>query len=73
MKDSIDNKNINEQLNQKELTVETLLSLMILLMYNVFPPLIETYKFHYIHESGLCMITCLVCTIIINIFYTTVK
>ena len=62
----------NEKLNEKELTLETLMAFIIILLYNVVPMLFETYKFHYIHESGLCMLSGLIITITLGFFYSTV-
>ena len=38
------------------LTIETLLAIVILMVYTVASPIFEKKNFHYMHESGLCMI-----------------
>jgi hypothetical protein len=46
------------------LTLETLLAILILLVYTVSAPLFEKYHFHYMHESGMCMLIGVVITIL---------
>jgi hypothetical protein len=70
--ENINNNSNNEKLNEKELTLETLMAFIIILLYNVVPMLFETYKFHYIHESGLCMLCGLIITISLSFFYSAV-
>jgi hypothetical protein len=38
------------------LTFETLLAIIILLIYTISAPLFETIHFHYMHESGVIML-----------------
>ena len=38
------------------LALETLIAILILLIYTISAPIFEKYKFHYLHESGMCMI-----------------
>jgi hypothetical protein len=44
------------------LPLETLLAILILLFYTISAPLFEKYHFHYMHESGLCMIIGIIIT-----------
>jgi hypothetical protein len=46
------------------LTLETLLAISILLIYTISAPLFEKYHFHYMHESGVCMVIGVIITII---------
>ena len=39
-----------------QLPLETLIAILILLFYTISAPLFEKYHFHYMHESGLCML-----------------
>ena len=41
---------------EKHLTAETLLAVLVLIFYTISPSLFEKYHFHYAHESGICMI-----------------
>lgn len=52
----------------KHLTLETLLAIFILLIYTISAPLFEKYHFHYMHESGICMIIGMVIAILANLF-----
>ncbi len=38
------------------LPLQTLIAIIILLIYTIAAPLFEKMKFHYMHESGVCMI-----------------
>lgn len=38
------------------LALQTLIAIIILLIYTIAAPLFEKWHFHYMHESGLCMI-----------------
>jgi hypothetical protein len=38
------------------LSAQTLIALVLLLMYTIASPIFEKLKFHYIHESGISMI-----------------
>lgn len=38
------------------LSLQTLVAICILLIYTIAAPLFEKYHFHYMHESGVCMI-----------------
>ena len=42
--------------SERHLTLETLIAILILLFYTISAPLFEKYHFHYMHESGLCML-----------------
>ena len=43
-------------MSTSQLPLEALLAIIILLLYTIAAPLFEKYKFHYMHESGLCML-----------------
>ncbi len=43
-------------MSASQLPLETLLAILMLLFYTISAPLFEKYRFHYLHESGLCMI-----------------
>jgi hypothetical protein len=55
------------------LTLETLLAILILLVYTISAPLFEKYHFHYMHESGVCMLIGVVLTLIAMIINPEVK
>lgn len=38
------------------LSAKTLIAIIILLLYTIATPIFEKFHFHYIHESGICMI-----------------
>ena len=40
----------------QDLNLVTLLAILILMIYTVSAPIFEKIHFHYMHESGLCMI-----------------
>ena len=43
------------------LSMRTLVAILILVIYTIATPIFEKINFHYIHESGICMILgCLV-------------
>jgi hypothetical protein len=43
------------------LSIKTLVVILILVIYTIATPIFEKLNFHYIHESGICMILgCLV-------------
>jgi hypothetical protein len=46
------------------LSLQTLVAICILLIYTIAAPLFEKYHFHYMHESGVCMIIGVIVTII---------
>ncbi len=43
-------------MSASQLPLETLLAILILLFYTISAPLFEKYHFHYMHESGMCML-----------------
>jgi len=43
---------------------ETLLAIIMLLFYTVSAPLFHKYHFHYMHESGICMILGLIISVV---------
>jgi hypothetical protein len=51
-------------MSQSQLSLETLLAILILLFYTISAPLFEKYHFHYMHESGLCMIIGIVISVL---------
>jgi hypothetical protein len=55
------------------LALETLIAILILLIYTISAPIFEKYKFHYMHESGMCMIIGVVITIIAMVFSPDVR
>jgi hypothetical protein len=50
------------------LSLETLLAILILLFYTVSAPIFEKIHFHYMHESGMCMIIGVVITLVAYLF-----
>jgi hypothetical protein len=46
------------------LSLETLIAIIILLIYTISAPLFEKIHFHYMHESGMCMIIGVIVTLI---------
>jgi hypothetical protein len=55
------------------LSLETLIVIFILLLYTISSSLFEKYHFHYIHESGMCMIIGIAITVIAKLVYPVVK
>jgi hypothetical protein len=60
-------------MSESHLTLETLLAILILLLYTVSTPLFEKYHFHYMHESGLCMLIGIGITLIVMVISPEVK
>jgi hypothetical protein len=60
-------------MSESHLTLETLLAILILLFYTVSVPLFEKYHFHYMHESGLCMVIGIVVTIVVMLISPEVR
>ncbi|MCQ2816995.1 MAG: cation:proton antiporter [archaeon] len=56
---------------EKNLTIISLLAIVILTLYTVAAPIFEKYNFHYMHESGLCMIIGVLITLLAKSKYTT--
>ena len=50
------------------LALETLIAIIILLIYTISAPIFEKIKFHYMHESGMCMIIGVAITVVAMIF-----
>ena len=46
------------------LSLQTLIAILIILIYTIAAPLFEKYHFHYMHESGVCMIIGVLVTLI---------
>ena len=57
-----------EEVNENILNLVTLLAIIILMIYTVAAPIFEKIHFHYMHESGLCMIIGVVITLIAIFF-----
>jgi hypothetical protein len=60
-------------MSQSQLSLETLLAILILLFYTISAPLFEKYHFHYMHESGLCMIIGIVISVLAMIISPEVR
>ena len=52
---------------QKELTISSLVLIVILILYTISAPLFHKYKFHYIHETGICMMVGVLVTFVASI------
>ena len=48
-------------------TLETLLFMLILFLYTISAPIFEKFKFHYMHESGMCMILGVIITLLLKL------
>ena len=57
------NSNVSEA-DQSHLTLQTLLSICVLIVYTISSSLFTTYDFHYLSGSGICMIIGLLVTLI---------
>jgi hypothetical protein len=55
------------------LSLQTLIAILILLVYTVAAPLFEKYHFHYMHESGVCMIIGVIVTLFAMIINPSVN
>ena len=55
-------------MSESHLTTETLLAMILLIIFIVCGPVFEKLHFHYAHESGIVMILGLVITLIVNSF-----
>jgi hypothetical protein len=55
------------------LSLETLIAIIILLFYTISAPLFEKYHFHYMHESGMCMLIGVCITLVAMILSPDVK
>jgi hypothetical protein len=56
--------NLSSGSEKGHLTLETLIAILILLLYTISAPLFEKLHFHYMHESGMCMIIGVLITLI---------
>lgn len=54
----------SEESGGGHLILETLVAIVILLFYTISAPLFEKYHFHYMHESGMCMIIGVIITLL---------
>ena len=57
-----------EESNGENLNLVTLLAIIILMIYTVAAPIFEKIHFHYMHESGLCMIIGVIVSLIAIFF-----
>ena len=57
-----------EEESGDDLNLVTLLAIIILMIYTVAPPIFEKIHFHYMHESGLCMIIGVIVSLIAIFF-----
>ncbi len=55
------------------LSLETLIAIIILLIYTISAPLFEKIHFHYMHESGMCMIIGVIITLLAMVLSPEVK
>ncbi len=60
-------------LEESFLSAKTLIAIVILLIYTIATPIFEKIHFHYIHESGICMILGLFVSLIATIINPTVN
>jgi len=63
----------NESHDSHFLSLQTLIAIIMLLMYTIAAPLFEKYHFHYMHESGVCMIIGVIITLCAAIINPEVK
>lgn len=57
----LNNQPTTEETHSSFLSVKTLVVILILVIYTIATPIFEKINFHYVHESGICMILgCLV-------------
>jgi hypothetical protein len=59
--------------SESHLTLETLIAIIILLIYTISAPIFEKYHFHYMHESGMCMLIGVAVTVVAMIIYPEVR
>jgi hypothetical protein len=57
----------DEHGHESHLTMETLISAIILIVFTISAPLFEKYHFHYMHESGLCMLIGIFITLFLRV------
>jgi len=51
---------------QKKLSLSSLILIVILIFYTILAPLFHKYRFHYFHESGICMIIGVIVSIVVS-------
>lgn len=56
MNNSTENSIPQEPIGHGFLSAKTLIAIIILLLYTIATPIFEKLNFHYLHESGMCMI-----------------
>ena len=59
---------MDEEESGENLNLVTLLAIIILMIYTVAAPIFEKIHFHYMHESGLCMIIGVIVSLIAIFF-----
>ena len=59
---------MSEEESGQDLNLVTLLAIIILMIYTVAAPIFEKIHFHYMHESGLCMIIGVIVSLIAIFF-----
>ena len=59
---------MDEEESGEKLNLVTLLAIIILMIYTVAAPIFEKIHFHYMHESGLCMIIGVIVSLIAIFF-----
>ena len=59
---------MSEEESGEDLNLVTLLAIIILMIYTVAAPIFEKIHFHYMHESGLCMIIGVIVSLIAIFF-----
>lgn len=58
---------------QKNLSLGTLILVILLILYAISAPLFHRYKFHYIHETGICMMVGVLVTFIASLIDPDVR
>ena len=54
---TLSNNTISEiEVTDEKLSFKTVIAVLILIFHTIATPIFHKIKFHYIHESGICMI-----------------
>jgi len=61
-------RNLEENKESNFLTFKTLIAIFILIIYTIATPIFDKLNFHYLHESGICMILGAIISLIFNNF-----
>ena len=61
-------RNLEENKESNFLTFKTLIAIFILIIYTIATPIFDKINFHYLHESGICMILGAIISLISNNF-----